>query len=87
MNPYGMPAAWLFNGESMSGVAEKTGGEVLRGDASAQFTELMHRLRLRYTLYYAMPHGKPGEEHHIRVTLSEEAKNRNPQGRVFARTG
>ena len=52
----------LFDSESMSGVAEKTGGEVLRGDASAQLAELMHRLRLRYTLYYAMPRGKPGEE-------------------------
>lgn len=87
VNPYSLPTAWLLDGESMSGVAERTGGEVLRGDANAQFIELMHRLRLRYTLYYAMPQGKPGEERHVRVTLSDEAKKSNPQGRVFARTG
>ena len=87
VSPLSAPMTWLRTGESMSGVAEKTGGEVLQGDASVQFTELMHRLRLRYILYYAMPDGKPGEERHIQVTLSEEAKNRNPHGRIFARTG
>jgi hypothetical protein len=66
---------------------EKTGGEVLRGNASVQFAELMHRLRLRYTLYYAMPHGKPGEERRVQVSLSEEAKRRNLHGQVFARKG
>jgi len=86
LNPYSMPMAWL-DSENMSGVAGKTGGEVLRGDAGIQFTELMHRLRLRYSLYYAMPQGKPGEERSIRVTLTGQATNRNPQGRVRARTG
>lgn len=87
VNPYSMPASLLLDGENMSGVAAKTGGEVLRGDASVEFAELMHRLRLRYTLYYAMPKGKPGEERRIRVALTAEAKNRNPQGRVSARMG
>jgi hypothetical protein len=87
VDPLLMPEYWLRFSESMSGIPEKTGGEVLHGNASVKFTELMHRLRLRYTLYYAMPHGEPGEERHIRVALSEEAKNRNPHGRVFARTG
>ncbi len=81
------PGWWLFNSESMSGVAEKTGGEVLRGDAAVQFAELMHRLRLRYTLYYAMPQGTPGEVRSIRVTLIGETRNRSPQARVRARTG
>ena len=81
------PAGELFNSESMSGVAEKTGGEVLRGDAGVQFAELMHRLRLRYTLYYAMPKAAPGEERSIRVTLIGEARNRNPHARVRARAG
>jgi VWFA-related protein len=87
VDPLSAPMTWMRSGESMSSMPEKTGGEVLRGNASVQFTELMHRLRLRYTLYYAMPHGGPGEERHIQVTLSKEATNRNPRGRVFARKG
>jgi VWFA-related protein len=87
VDPLSAPMTWMRSGESMSSMPEKTGGEVLRGNASVQFTELMHRLRLRYTLYYAMPHGGPGEERHIQVTLSKEATNRNPHGRVFARKG
>ncbi len=83
----GTLGGWLFNSESMSGVVEKTGGEVLRGDAGTQFAELMHRLRLRYSLYYVMPQGEPGEERSIRVTLVGEAQTRNPNARVRARTG
>jgi VWFA-related protein len=87
VNPVNMPGYWLRFSESLSNMPEKTGGEVLRGNAGVQFAELMHRLRLRYTLYYAMPRGEPGEERRVQVTLSEEAKLGNPHGRVFARKG
>jgi VWFA-related protein len=87
VNPGSAPMTWMRAGESMSGMPEKTGGEVLHGNARVQFTELMHRLRQRYTLYYVMPLGKPGEERDIQVTLRQEATDRNPHAHVFARKG
>jgi VWFA-related protein len=87
-SPAGMAMAWFMDGENMTGVAEKTGGDLLKGDdAGAQFTELMHRLRMRYSLYYAMPKGKAGEERRIKVQLSNETQAKNPQSRVLARSG
>jgi hypothetical protein len=47
----------------------------------------MRRIRLRYSLYYAMPEGKPGEDRRIDVTLSDHAQKQNPEARVRARTG
>ena len=47
----------------MEGVAEKTGGDTIKADdASGRVPGRMRRIRLRYSLYYAMPDGKPGEQ-------------------------
>ena len=88
-SPAGLAIGWIMDGENMSGVAERTGGDLMKGgsDSGAQFTELMHRLRSRYSLYYAMPAGKPGEERKIKVELGDDAKAKYPQGRVRARSG
>jgi hypothetical protein len=41
--------------------AEQTGGDVLKTeDAADGLREMMGRLRTRYSLYYALPQGKPG---------------------------
>ena len=69
-------------------IVEKTGGESLKAnDAGADFQKMMQRIRRRYTLYYAMPSGKPGEHREIKVELSEEAKRRLPGAHVRARKG
>jgi hypothetical protein len=74
--------------EGMEGVAEKTGGDTLKADNPGEaFRELMRRIRLRYSLYYAMPPGKPGEQRQVRVELSSQAQIRFPNGRVRARKG
>jgi len=74
--------------EGMEGVAEKTGGDTLRGDDPGEsFREVMRRIRKRYSLYYAMPQGKPGEQRQVRVDLTGEALKRNPSARVRARKG
>jgi VWFA-related protein len=79
--------AWMQM-ENMTGVVEKTGGDLIKGhDPGADFEEMIRRMRLRYMLVYAMPSGKPGEERKIKVELSEDAKKRNPQARVRARDG
>jgi VWFA-related protein len=72
----------------MKGIAEKTGGDAIDvKDAGAAFQESMHRIRSRYSLYYAQPEGKPGTMRTIRVELAGEAARQHPKARVRARTG
>jgi len=72
----------------MRGIAEKTGGDAIRSDdPGSAFQEMMHRIRSRYSLYYAMPAGKPGASRAIRVQLTAEALTRFPKARVRARHG
>jgi VWFA-related protein len=74
--------------EGMEGVAEKTGGDTLKADDPGEsFREVMRRIRKRYSLYYAMPQAKPGEQRQVRVELTGEALQRNPSARVRARKG
>ena len=80
-------SAWLQM-ENMTGVVEKTGGDLMKGrDPGSDFEEMIRRLRQRYMLTYAMPQGKPGEERKIKVELAEDAQKKNPQARVKAREG
>jgi hypothetical protein len=68
--------------------AGKTGGDVLKaGDAADGLREMMHRLRTRYSLYYALPKGRSGKERSIRVQLSAGDAKRYPRAVVRARTG
>ena len=79
--------AWMQM-ENMTGVVEKTGGDLIKGsDPSADFEEMIRRLRLRYMLVYALPPGRPGEERKIKVELSEDARKKNPKAQVRARYG
>jgi VWFA-related protein len=81
------PVAAMMS-EGMEGVAEKTGGDALKADdPGAAFREMMRRIRQRYSLYYAMPQGKPGEQRQVRVELSGEALGHNTGARVRARKG
>jgi VWFA-related protein len=81
------PHTWILE-QGMTGVAEKTGGETLASDdPGPAFREMMHRIRHRYSLYYVMPRGKPGERREVRIELSEEAQRRYPNGRVRTRKG
>ena len=74
--------------EGMEGVAEKTGGDTIKADdPSDAFRDAMRRIRLRYSLYYGMPQGKPGEQRQIKVELSEDASKRYPAAHVRARRG
>lgn len=72
----------------MRGIAEKTGGDAVRADdPGPAFQDMMHRIRTRYSLYYAMPPGKPGASRTIRVELTAGAAQRFPKARVRARHG
>ena len=72
----------------MRGIATKTGGDTLNaGDAGVAFREAMHRIRTRYSLYYAQPPGKAGAKRAVHVDLSDDAARRFPKSQVRARTG
>lgn len=74
--------------EGMTGVAEKTGGDTIKADDEGDaLRDSMRRIRLRYSLYYAMPPGNPGEQRQIKVELSPDALSRYPGARVRARQG
>jgi VWFA-related protein len=72
----------------MTAIAQKTGGDAMRAeDPASAFEKAIRRIRTRYSLYYAMPAGKPGSKRTIRVELSRDAAKRNPSSKIRARTG
>jgi VWFA-related protein len=85
------PAVGLLLQEGMQGVAEKTGGDTIKtssgGQPGEEFREMMHRLRLRYSLYYVMPPVKPGEQRQVQIALTKDALARFPAVRVRSRKG
>jgi VWFA-related protein len=82
------PALGLLLHEGMGGVADQTGGDTLKADDPGHaFQDMMRRIRGRYSLYYAMPQGKPGQARQVKVELTAEARGRLPNARVRARKG
>ena len=72
----------------MKGIAEQTGGNTINSsNGGPAFEEMMHRIRNRYSLDYAMPPGKPGVTRTILVELRQEAQQRLPKAKVRARRG
>jgi len=68
--------------------ANQTGGDMLdTRDAAEGVREMLNRLRMRYSLYYALPSCRPGERRTIRVELTAEAAAGHPGATVRARTG
>jgi VWFA-related protein len=79
-------AAKMFAG--IDGIAQKTGGDALHSDdPRGTLSQMMHRIRSRYSLYYRMPYGTPGSFRSIRVELASGAQARFPGAHVSARRG
>lgn len=69
-------------------LAEETGGDAVRADdPGMEFASLMERLRMRYSIYYEMPKGTPGEMRQVRLELQGQAKALYPEARIRARKG
>ncbi len=69
-------------------IAAGTGGDSLdTNDAAGGLHETIQRPRQRYSLYYALPPVKPGEERRVQVQLTREARTRHPRAVIRARTG
>jgi VWFA-related protein len=68
--------------------ARQTGGDMLdTRDAAEGIREMLNRLRMRYSLYYALPSSRPGERRTIKVELTAQAAGAQPGAIVRARTG
>lgn len=82
------PAMTSMMSVGMNKVAEQTGGDVLATDnPGPAFAEVIKRIRSRYSLYYSMPEGTPGERRDIKVQLTSTAAGKNFGAAVKARKG
>jgi VWFA-related protein len=79
---------WREGAEDMLGVAAKTGGDTVDADDPGHaFREMLRSIRRRYSIYYAMPAGKPGSSRRVDVALSPQGRSRYPDAQVLARKG
>lgn len=86
------PGAYVnpdFTSADVWEMAARTGGEVLRAEhAGKTFSEMIERIRTRYSLQYRVPEdAQPGTFRRIRVELSPEARRRHSKAWVRARSG
>lgn len=78
-----------FTPTDLGAVANRTGGEMLRSErADEAFTEMIRRLRTRYTLAFSPPASAlPGAFRPLRVELSAAARRRYPRAQIRTRAG
>jgi VWFA-related protein len=80
--------AWREGSEDILGVAAQTGGEAVDADDPGHtFRDMLRSIRRRYSIYYAMPTGKPGSSRRVDVALSPQGRSRYPDAQVLARKG
>jgi len=73
----GSPSSYRYMG--MRDIAVRTGGDSIdNSDAAEGVRETIHRLRLRYSLNYQMPHALLGEQRRVQVELTPEAAAHTP---------
>jgi len=70
-------------------LAAATGGQAIAASKpERKLAEVLERIRDRYSLVYHAPSGaQPGAYRHIRVELSEAARQKHPHAEVHARDG
>lgn len=69
-------------------LAEQSGGEALEGArVGDSFSQMIERIRSRYSLHYSPPPAGTGAFRRIRVELAPEARRRHPDVVVRARAG
>ncbi len=78
-----------FTPSDVFAVAARTGGEAVHSERADQaFTEMIGRLRSRYSLAFALPEeARPGQFRRLRVELSGPARSRHPRAQIRARAG
>jgi len=82
----GMNLRMRLFGVDLKELAEETGGEVLKTSRVGEdLRRMMERMRMRYSLHFAVKEGAAGEQRAIAVELSDGARRRYPGARVHAR--
>jgi VWFA-related protein len=69
-------------------LAEETGGQAVPArDPGDGLATMFERMRGRYTLYYSMPSGVPGQKRTVQVGLQGDGAEKYPDAAVYARKG
>lgn len=69
-------------------LVEQTGGELIQGNHIADdLTQLLDRIRKRYSLHYVPPEGNVGQRREVKIELTPDAKKRYPAAHIRARKG
>jgi len=77
-----------FSYSNIFGIADDTGGDAIKSEKAGEaFTEILERIRSRYSLHYGAPGGDPGSFHEIRLELSMAAKSKYPNATLRFRKG
>ena len=77
-----------FSYANVFAIADETGGDTVRSDKAGEaLSEILERIRSRYSLHYGAPDGEPGAFRQIRVELAAEAKARYPRATLRFRKG
>jgi VWFA-related protein len=77
-----------FSYANVFAIADETGGDTVRSDKAGEaLSEILERIRSRYSLHYGAPEGEPGAFRQIRVELAAEAKARYPRATLRFRKG
>ena len=79
---------YAFDRFGIEEIVRRSGGDsIYTTDAGEGLTEMIRRLRSRYSLYYAPPPGQAGREHSIKIELSPQVAREHPGAVVRARSG
>ncbi len=85
------PGAYVnpdFSPSDVFKLARESGGEVLAGEKTGEtLTQMIERIRVRYSIHYSAPGGEAGSVRRVRVELSPEARKRFPRAEIRARSG
>ncbi|HUQ94557.1 MAG TPA: VWA domain-containing protein [Bryobacteraceae bacterium] len=88
VKPVGRQFTLFQRSVNVSKLVEETGGDLVNAEnIGASFERIVERIRRRYSLHYALPPGREGDRHTVRVELTDSTAKALPGARVKARKG
>jgi VWFA-related protein len=77
-----------FSYANVFALTEQTGGDAVKSEKAGEaFSEILERIRSRYSLHYGSPGGEPGAYREIRLELASAARLRYPKATLRYRKG
>jgi hypothetical protein len=86
--PRDNPQDSRYTQENVFHIAQATGGDaLLSARMKDSFSEMLSRIRMRYSIWYRPPQATAGSFRRIAVSLSESALKKCPKAKVRTREG